>query len=132
MTHIKFEIPPRPKGRPRFANGQVYTPNSTKVYEESIAQEYLLKKGKKYLGPVSMFITFNYKIPNSRLKELKNGQVCVEKADLDNLIKIVGDSLNGIAYLDDKQVHKIVAEKKWADSNSVDVMIFEREEDDGS
>ena len=125
MTHIKFEIPPRPKGRPRFANGHAYTPNATKIYEDSMAQEYLLKKGKKYLGPVSLFITFNYKIPNSRIKELKHGQVCTEKADLDNLIKIVGDSLNGIAFLDDKQVYKIVAEKKWADSNSVDVMIFE-------
>jgi len=132
MTHIKFEIPPRPKGRPRFANGHAYTPNATKIYEDSMAQEYLLKNGKKYLGPVSLFITFNYKIPNSRIKELKHGQVCTEKADLDNLIKIVGDSLNGIAYLDDKQVYKIVAEKKWADSNSVDVMIFEREEDNGS
>ena len=109
MTHIKFEIPPRPKGRPRFANGHAYTPNATKIYEDSMAQEYLLKKGKKYLGPVSLFITFNYKIPNSRIKELKHGQVCTEKADLDNLIKIVGDSLNGIAYLDDKQVYKIVA-----------------------
>ena len=94
-----------------------------------MAQEYLLKNGKKYLGPVSLFITFNYKIPNSRIKELKHGQVCTEKADLDNLIKIVGDSLNGIAYLDDKQVYKIIAEKKWADSNSVDVMIFEREDE---
>ena len=128
MTHIKFEIPPRPKGRPRFAKGHAYTPNATKIYEDSMAQEYLLKNGKKYLGPVSLFITFNYKIPNSRIKELKHGQVCTEKADLDNLIKIVGDSLNGIAYLDDKQVYKIVAEKKWADSNSVDVMIFEYDE----
>ena len=128
MTHIKFDIPPRPKGRPRFANGHAYTPNATKIYEDSMAQEYLLKNGKKYLGPVSLFITFNYKIPNSRIKELKHGQVCTEKADLDNLIKIVGDSLNGIAYLDDKQVYKIVAEKKWADSNSVDVMIFEYED----
>ena len=29
MTHIKFEIPPRPKGRPRFANGHAYTPKLT-------------------------------------------------------------------------------------------------------
>lgn len=132
MTHIKFEIPPRPKARPRFANGHAYTPKLTSDYEYTIAQEYLLKNGKKYLGPVSIFITFNYRIANSRIKTLRNGDICTEKADIDNLVKAVLDGLNGVAFLDDKQVYKIVAEKKWADSSSVDVMIFEREEDNGS
>ena len=130
MTHIKFEIPPRPKGRPRFANGHAYTPKLTNEYEKTIAEEYLLKGLKKHLGAISVFVTFNYRIPTSRIKKLKHGDVCIEKADIDNLQKSLLDSLNGVAFLDDKQVYKIVAEKKWANSNSVDVMIFEREEDE--
>ena len=124
MTHIKFEIPPRPKARPRFAKGHAYTPKLTSDYEYTIAQEYLLKGLKKHLGAISIYMTFNYRIPTSRIKQLKHGDICVEKADIDNLVKALLDSLNGVAYLDDKQVYKIVAEKKWADSNSVDVMIF--------
>ena len=129
MTHIKFEIPPRPKGRPRFAKGNVYTPKLTSDYEYTIAQEYLLKGFKKHLGAISVFITFNYRIAQSRVKKLRHGDICTEKADIDNLVKAILDGLNGVAFLDDKQVYKIVAEKKWADSNSVDVMIFEREEE---
>jgi Holliday junction resolvase RusA-like endonuclease len=129
MTHLIIEIPPVPKGRPRFANGHAYTPKTTREYEYTIAQEYLLKGLKKHLGAISIFITFNYRIPTSRMKELKHGQICTEKADIDNLVKGILDSLNGIAYLDDKQVYKVVAEKKWADSHSIDIMIFEQEEE---
>ena len=128
MTHIKFEIPPRPKGRPRFANGHAYTPKLTNEYEKTISEEYLLKGLKKHLGAISVFITFNYRIAQARVRKLKHGDICVEKADIDNLVKAVLDGLNGVAFLDDKQVYKIVAEKKWADSNSVDVMIFEYDE----
>ena len=128
MTHIKFEIPPRPKGRPRFANGHAFTPKLTNEHEKTIAEEYLLKGLKKHLGAISVFITFNYRIPTSRFKGLKHGDICAEKADIDSLVKAILDGLNGVAFLDDKQVYKIVAEKKWADSNSVDVMIFEYDE----
>ena len=129
MTHIKFDIPPRPKGRPRFANGHAYTPKLTNEYEKTIAEEYILKGLKKHLGAISVFITFNYRIAQSRIKELRHGDICTEKADIDNLVKAILDGLNGVAFLDDKQVYKIAAEKKWADSNSVDVMIFEKEEE---
>lgn len=132
MTHLKIEIPPMPKARPRFVNGHAYTPKHIRQYEDTIAEEYILRGLKKYLGAVSVFITFNYRIPSSRIKQLKHGDICVEKADVDNLAKSVLDGLNGVAFLDDKQVHKLVAEKKWANSNSVDIMIFEKEEDGGS
>ena len=128
MTHIKFEIPPRPKARPRFANGHAYTPKLTNEYEKTIAEEYLLKGLKKHLGAISVFITFNYRIPTSRMKELKHGDICVEKAGVATLSKGIIDSLNGIAFLDKKMIYKISVEKKWADSNSVDVMIFEYDE----
>ena len=128
MTHIKFEIPPRPKARPRFSNGRAYTPKLTNEYEKTIAEEYLLKGLKKHLGAISVFITFNYRIAQTRIKTLRHGDICTEKADIDNLCKAILDGLNGVAFLDDKQVYKIVAEKKWADSNSVDVMIFDYED----
>ncbi len=129
MTRLIVEIPPQPKQRPRFVNGRVYTQKQTVEHENTIALEYVLKRLKKHLGPVSVFITFNYRIPTSRIKQLKHGDTCSEKADIDNLVKAVLDGLNGVAYLDDKQVYKIVAEKKWANSNSIDIMIFDKEEE---
>ena len=47
------------------------------------------------------------------------------KPDTDNIAKSILDSLNGIAYKDDKQVIRLIVEKWYADIPSVNVMIKE-------
>ena len=47
------------------------------------------------------------------------------KPDTDNIAKSILDSLNNIAYLDDKQVVKLEVEKYYSDVASVVVMIDE-------
>ena len=47
------------------------------------------------------------------------------KPDTDNIAKSILDSLNGIAYLDDKQVIKLVVEKYYAEVPSVSIEIKE-------
>jgi Holliday junction resolvase RusA-like endonuclease len=49
------------------------------------------------------------------------------KPDTDNIAKSILDSLNNIAYLDDKQVVKLEVEKYYSDVASVVVMIDEVE-----
>jgi Holliday junction resolvase RusA-like endonuclease len=126
MTHIKFDIRPYPKQRPRFANGHTYTPNTTKAYETTIAQEYALKRMKKHEGTLSVYIIFRYRIPPVKAKKVKIGEPCHIKGDVDNLIKSVLDALNGIAYTDDSQITKVSAEKVYAERDCVEVMIFEK------
>lgn len=47
------------------------------------------------------------------------------KPDTDNIAKSILDSLNGIAYLDDKQVIRLTVEKWYAEVPSVSVKIKE-------
>lgn len=47
------------------------------------------------------------------------------KPDTDNIAKIILDSLNGIAYKDDKQVIRLQVEKRYAEEPSVSVWISE-------
>ena len=49
------------------------------------------------------------------------------KPDTDNIAKSILDSLNKIAYLDDKQVVKLEVEKYYSQMPSVAVMIEEME-----
>lgn len=49
------------------------------------------------------------------------------KPDTDNIAKSILDSLNGIAYLDDKQVVNLQVEKYYAETSSVSVRIEEIE-----
>ncbi len=43
-------------------------------------------------------------------RSTKSGQPSKTRIDLDNCIKVALDSLNGVAFIDDKQITKLVAE----------------------
>ena len=56
------------------------------------------------------------------------------RRDIDNLLKLVLDALNGVAYGDDFSVDKIICEKVWAlnkdEANSYIVIIERRGNED--
>ena len=58
---ISFKVigQPQSKARPRFANGHIYTPKGTKVYEADVKKAYLAVAQGYYFkdGPVSLVIT---------------------------------------------------------------------------
>lgn len=54
-------------------------------------------------GPVSVALTFHP-------KTTKQGRASETRLDLDNVIKVTLDALNGVAWVDDRQVVKLVAQ----------------------
>ncbi len=103
------------KARPRFARGHVYTPESTRQYERSIRTAYLKAADGFSFGnaPVKVCIA----VYVCRPKSVKRVKPTV-KPDLDNIIKVVLDGLNGVAFDDDKQVCAVEAEKLYTDKAS--------------
>lgn len=134
---LKFTIPgePQGKGRPRFSKRggfvQTYTPTKTKSYEELVAAEYIKQCGNITADRnncIHMEILACFGIPKStskanRLRMLMHLIFPLKKPDLDNIIKIIADALNGIAYKDDKQITRILAEKNYSDTPYVKVKI---------
>ena len=115
MIIVKGKV--RGKARPRKGKHGFYTPADTKKYEESIKREYIKQCNKKLDGPVE-FILYIYKTKAKFTKKEKaligeDKYWCITKPDTDNVVKLVLDALNGIAYKDDNQVVKITAFKKW-------------------
>ena len=124
------------KQRPRFNrySGKTYTPNETIAYENWVKTCYLEKyRGQKPLEkPLKVKIIAYYEVPRSaskkkKLQMLHNEIFPTIKPDTDNIAKSILDSLNKIAYLDDKQVVKLEVEKYYATSANVAVMIEELE-----
>lgn len=80
-------------------------------------------------GPVSVRIAIDVQIPVSwskaRRKAAELQQVRPGKPDLDNVAKAVLDALNGICYVDDKQVVRLVAVKRYAAAPMVEVFMHE-------
>ena len=122
-----FVIKGTPKGkeRPRFnkVTGRVYTPRQTKDYQEMIRWEYVSQCGcEKFEGPVEAVLECYFPIPKTVKKDI-SGEPYTKKCDVDNIAKGVLDSLNGIAYDDDKQVYRLVVEKSYGKEPRIDVTL---------
>ena len=136
MIKRGFTIPGKvqAKQRPRFNGKFAYTQRETVAYDNWVKTCYLEKyKGQKLLEkPLKVKIIAYYDIPKSTSKKkqkmmLDNEIFPTIKPDADNIAKSILDSLNGIAYLDDKQVVKLIVEKYYSKSANVTVMIEELE-----
>lgn len=124
------------KQRPRFNrySGKTYTPNETIAYENWVKTCYLEKYKDKELmeKPLRVTIKAYFEIPKSTSKKRKKQMMDNEilpmvKPDTDNIAKGVLDSLNGIAYKDDKQVVELIVNKFYSNTPYVSVMIEEIE-----
>jgi Holliday junction resolvase RusA-like endonuclease len=135
---IEFQIegPPIGKGRPkavRMGNAvRMYTPKKTAEYETDIAF-----KAAQLMGdippletPVEVGVHAYYPIPASwskkRQQAAMDGLEIPGKPDLDNVAKAVLDALNGVVYVDDKQVITLWLTKRYSTFPHVRVWIDER------
>lgn len=116
---------PRGKQRPRLTkSGIVYTPSETTRYEKSVKAAYLIAGGRKITGPVKVTVWAFMKIPESKsakAREQMRGEYATKKPDIDNILKIILDGLNGVAYDDDKQVVQATVYKGYRPEPSVSV-----------
>ena len=126
---IHFSIPGKAvgKGRPRFANGHAYTPETTKEYEDLVRAVFLAEHGKKVEGEavfveISVLTEPPKSISKKKREELLKGYP-MKKPDLDNVAKIILDALNGVAWKDDAQVVDLKVNRRWAKEISERVMI---------
>lgn len=127
---------PKGKGRPRFARSGnriiTYTPPETVDYENVVkAAAMQAMRGRKPVDmPCEVRIMAVFPIPKS-WSAAKKSQARLErilpakKPDADNIIKIICDALNGIAWRDDSQVVRAFVSKCYDDKPRVEVTVME-------
>lgn len=129
---VSFTIDGEPvgKARPRMntRTGRAYTPDKTRIYEEYTKILYRSKVKHYFEGYVRLTIKAFYGIARSDSKKIKEQKVNntlrpSKKPDIDNVIKLIADSLNEIAYKDDTQIVEIEAMKYYSDNPRVEVTI---------
>lgn len=134
---VKFTVQgePKGKGRPRFntKTGHAMTPVDTVNYESLVKLEY----GRQCEGMMfsddamlDMRIRAYYSIPKAVSKKKKammlDGLIRpTKKPDMDNVVKIIADSLNKIAYRDDTQIVDCQCRKFYSENPRVEVKILE-------
>ncbi len=122
------------KARPRLNTytGHIYTMKGTADYE-NLVRQYFVIKYPKYVpleNRVHVKIVAYLKIPKNMTKKdrklVEEGTLSpIKKPDIDNIVKIILDALNKIAFKDDNQITKLEIEKFYAEEEKVYVKIEE-------
>lgn len=113
--------------------GRVYTPAATLKAERAFAMISSAHAPAKPLeGPLSIRLEFVFEPPKSWTKKKRAAALSGElghttRPDLDNLIKLAGDSLEGLAFVNDTQIEEIHASKIYGPRAMTRVEIKQRE-----
>jgi len=125
MEPIIYEVLgiPTAKGRARSVQRGKFiahvTPDKTRMAENSfLAQSLQHKPPTPLIGALKLSIAFIMQIPESKSKKWKEAamtgsELPTKKPDIDNLAKLVLDSLNGVFWLDDKNVVELLCSKRY-------------------
>lgn len=136
-----FHVPGRPRGKARartYYNPSAgrhvsMTPDHTVLYENLVKDRYLDQCRGIYLErgtPVTLRIVARFLPPKSVSKKrrrdmLEGKELPLKKPDMDNIVKVVADALNGVAYHDDTQIALIVAKKAYSAIEGLDISVEE-------
>ena len=109
------------------------TPDNTVLYENFIKERYLVESEGMYLEagtPVTLRIVARFLPPQStskkkRLEMLEGKILPLKKPDMDNIVKVVADALNGVAYHDDTQIVLVQAKKVYSAIEGLDITVEE-------
>jgi Holliday junction resolvase RusA-like endonuclease len=138
---LAFIVPGDPiaKGRPRaFSMGKgvrMFTPAKTVNYEHAIAMyaQKAMQDGAWEADLSALYavrVLARFAMPKSFSQKKRVAMLtepCAKKPDGDNILKAVGDGLNGIVWKDDSQVVEMSIEKRWAVAGMLYVVITKQE-----
>lgn len=105
---------PRAKERPRFTKtGHSYTSAPTRAAEKAIKEEFQRQfpDWEPLDGPIALSLALandHFNIAIHRVGEHTQRKL---RGDLDNYEKTIGDALNEVAYIDDRQIVRMLGEK---------------------
>jgi len=126
MPEFEMWLPvkPVPKARPRVGRWGVYTPKRTVDAEMELV--WCVKQKWPKIPPISgaveLEVIFFTKRPQTGQNKAQDNNT--KRPDLDNLIKLVCDALNGLVWIDDSQIWRCVSEKKYGDINQIYLKII--------
>ena len=120
------------KARPRVNTytGTAYTPTGTKDYENLIKQYFKVKypRYEPLDGRVAIKIIAYFEVTKNTTKKdkklIEEGLLSpTKKPDIDNIVKIILDALNKMAFKYDNQITKLEVEKLYGSEEKIVVKV---------
>ena len=134
MSAIAFSVPgdpvPQPRARitTRGGHGHAYTPASHAIhaYRQAIAVAARAAGAKPTdAAPLTLIVDLVFARPKSHYRKsgLRSDAPTLPRPDCSNCLKGIEDSLNGVAWVDDSQVGRVVIEKSYGSEGRTTVRI---------
>lgn len=129
---------PEGKGRPRFRVvtprggkpfASVYTPKETRTYEHALAMagRVAMRSRAPLECPLDVTVTAIMPVPRSWTAKKRDAALAgtvwpTSTPDCDNLAKMI-DGLNGIVWVDDKQIVRLSVIKQYGEAPRLEVKV---------
>jgi Holliday junction resolvase RusA-like endonuclease len=134
MSAIAFSVPgdpvPQPRARitTRGGHGHAYTPASHAIhaYRQAIAVAARAAGATPTAAaPLTLIVDLVFARPKSHFRKsgLRSDAPVMPRPDCSNCLKGIEDSLNGVAWVDDSQVGRVVIEKSYGTEGRTTVRI---------
>lgn len=127
---------PTAKGRPRFSKFGTYTPSKTKHAEDLIKYKVMAQMAAddkpKLNKPIAVRLVLRFVYPGKIRALFPVAKTT--RPDVDNLVKLVLDALNGVVWEDDAQVAEIQCTKLISSTDGAIgtfISVYEQEEAKG-
>ena len=133
---LRLFVPGQPvaKGRPRLTiragHARAFTPAKTVAYEGliALAGQQAMNGHDPYECALSMSVRAIFQIPMSWSKRKRLDAIAglvwhTSKPDGDNVLKAVGDGLNGIVWRDDSQLSSCYISKAYGATPGLDIRV---------
>jgi Holliday junction resolvase RusA-like endonuclease len=116
---------PRVTTRGRFPHAYVPASHPIHAYRQSIAAAAVAAGAEPATESVNVVIDFVFARPKSHYgkRGVLPSAPQLPRFDIDNTVKACLDALNGVAWVDDSQVRRIVAEKSYGAEGRTTVRI---------
>ena len=114
---ITFEVDPCPASRPRVSRWSTYYPKRYTKFKNDMKALTSEMETTPSENLLSVCVDFYIKMPKSWSKkktERLDNTYCSNNSDIDNYIKAILDALNGVLFVDDRQVVEIFARKIYS------------------
>jgi Holliday junction resolvase RusA-like endonuclease len=133
-TPVAFTVPgnpvpqPRPRVTVRGKHGHAYTPSSHPIhaYRQAVALAAQAAGATPTdRAPLTLIIDLVFARPKSHYRKsgVREDAPTLPRADCSNVLKGIEDSLNGVAWVDDTQVGKVIIEKTWGTEGRTTVRV---------